>query len=101
MCIKRKLVVLVLQPFQQLSVFIREPRLLCARLGAGQLPRGRDQHGDMLWTVHPSEQSLSPGEFRLSRVTLIRSLPHLSMPFEEGVSSSLFFGLNQGHVRSP
>ena len=99
MCTKRKLVFLVLQPFQQFSVFTGELRLLCAKPGAGQLPGGRDQHGDMLWTVHPSEQNLSPGKFRLSRVTLICSLPHLSTLLEEGVSSSLFLGLNQGHVQ--
>ena len=98
MCTKRKLVLLALQPFQQFSVFIQELRLLCAKPGAGQLPGGRDQHEDMLWTVHPSEQSLSPGKFRLRRVTSIRSRPHLSTLLEEGVSSSLFLGLNQGHV---
>ena len=88
MCTKRKLVLLALQPFQQFSVFIQELRLLCAKPGAGQLPGGRDQHEDMLWTVHPSEQSLSPGKFRLRRVTSIRSLPHLSTLLEEGVSSA-------------
>ena len=42
MCTKRKLVLLVLQPFQQFSVFTGELRLLCAKSGAGQLPGGRD-----------------------------------------------------------